>query len=52
MIEMKYYDALGNDVTAKVEDLESKLVVANQVIESLNAKLKKPQTAKKPKPSD
>lgn len=48
---MKYYDALGNDVTDKFKELEAKLVLANQMIESLNAKLKKPQTAKKTKPS-
>jgi len=52
VIEMKYYDEMGNDVTDTVNELESRLVVANQVIESLNKKLKKPQTAKKTKPTD
>lgn len=62
---MRYYDELGNDVTGNVEDLESKLAVANQVIEALQAKLhahkeeadslkvqiKKRHTPKKPKPT-
>ena len=52
MIEMKYYDAMGVDVTDQFKDLEAKRAVAEQVIESLNEKLKLRQTPKKTKPSD
>ena len=52
MIEMKYYDSMGVDVTSQFEDLKAKLAVAEQVIETLNEKLKLQHTPKKPKRSD